>query len=205
MRRWVFGFALLGLPAAAQTATEAAYLEDALGLWSSAEQSSDPGYDWVQSEKWRILEDRTEGVWIYQENAIWGPNAETVPEEAPQPYFQVVIQFRDLGQGLLHTTTYRVKDRAGALSFSRGEADAFDADWIGEVACMGLVQRIGEGFWNGQARCPNGYKGGVRVESYSVRAPGQHVNWDRGFNAAGEHIWGPAEGGYIFKRREDAE
>jgi hypothetical protein len=65
---------------------------------------------------------------------------------------------------------------------------------------MSTLQRIGEGHYTGAAGCPNAYKGGVRVDSRSVRTPDTYVNWDRGFDADGELIWGPADGGYIFKR-----
>ncbi len=204
--RWLL-FGLLGLaaPAFAQTATETAYLETALGEWSTKAQSVDNGYDWVGSQKWQVFPDAGDGVWIYQENAIYGANPDAKVDNAPPPYFQVVVHFRDLGDGLLHTTTYRVSDRAAARQFSTGDLTAFDRSWLGEVACMGEMQRVGEGFWQGSATCPNGYKGGVKVESRSVLSPGHYVNWDRGFNAAGDHIWGPATGGYIFKRMEDKE
>ena len=31
---------------------------------------------------------------------------------------------------------------------------------------------------------------------------GYYVNWDRGFDAEGAHVWGPADGGYIFEKKE---
>ncbi|MEM9841546.1 MAG: CpcT/CpeT family chromophore lyase [Pseudomonadota bacterium] len=202
MRALLIGLLGLGGPAMAQTATEMAYLETSLGTWSTKAQSVDEAYDWVGSQKWQVFPNSADGVWIYQENAIYGANPEVELTEDPAPYFQVVVHFRDLGDGLLHTTTYRVADRPAAQGFSGGEVTAFDKAWLGEIACMGEMQRVGAGFWHGRATCPNGYKGGVKVESRSVLSPGHYVNWDRGFNAMGQHIWGPSEGGYIFNRVE---
>jgi hypothetical protein len=30
------------------------------------------------------------------------------------------------------------------------------------------------------------------------------TNWDRGFTAEGEHVWGPRGGGYEFVRLDDS-
>lgn len=201
----VAAVAVLSAPAFAETPTEAAYLETALGTWSTEAQSVSEDYDWVGSQKWRIMPEADSGVWVYQENTIFGANPEAEVSEDPAPYFQVAVHFRDLGDGLLHTTTHRVADRASARAFAKGERETFDKAWLGEIACMGRMQQIGQGYWTGSASCPNGYKGGVKVESRSIFAPGSFINWDRGFNAAGEHIWGPASGGYIFEKEEPTE
>ncbi len=203
MRTLCFAICLFAAPAAADTAAE--FAESAAGSWSSAEQSADPGYDWVESEVRQIWPDREEGVWLYQENAIIAASPEVPVEGDPKarPYFQVVVHIQDVGGGTLHTTTYRVADRAAAKG-TWSAPDTFSPDWLGEVSCMGSMQRVGEGFWRGETTCPNNYRGAARVVSMSVRSPGAHVNWDRGFDAEGNHVWGPAEGGYIFKRK-DAE
>ena len=194
--------ASLTAPAFAATPTEAAYLEATLGTWSTKAQSVSEDYDWVGSQKWQIMTEAENGIWVYQENTIFGANPDAEVAENPTPYFQVVIHFRDLGDGLLHTTTHRVADRASARAFAKGERQAFDKAWLGDVACMGRMQQVGDGYWSGSATCPNGYKGGVKVESRSVFTPGAFINWDRGFSAAGEQIWGPASGGYIFDKEE---
>jgi hypothetical protein len=200
------GTALMAAPAMADTPHEAEFANQSVGHWSSKAQSVEEAYSWVDSRTFRILEDREDGVWLYQQNAIVGPDPDSGPEDGsvPPPYFQVVIQFRDMGDGNLHTTTYRMTDRAGGIAFARGEA-AFNEEWMGEVACMGTMQRISAGFWSGETECPNNFRGGVKVDSRSIRTPDSYVNWDRGINAEGEHIWGPAAGGYRFERVEEAQ
>lgn len=187
-------------PAMADAARDFARI--ATGHWSSIDQADSEEYSWVDSRTWQVMADREDGVWLYQQNAIVGANRQDVPENGvmPAPYFQVVIQFRDMGDGLVHTTTYRLTDRAGPLAFSRGELSAFSPDWIGEASCMGTMKRIAEDYWMGGADCPNSFRGGVRVDSKSIRTRDSYVNWDRGFDVEGKHVWGPASGGYIFKR-----
>ena len=196
--------AIIGI---AQADTAVRFAEHAVGAWTSAEQSSDPGYDWVESEMVRIWPDREDGVWLYQENAILGaspddPDRDDAAKE--KPYFQVVIHIRDLGGNQVHTATYRVADRAAAKGAWR-TPDAFEPAWLGEVSCMGEMEEVGAGYWRGGTECPNSFRGAVRVVSKSIRSPGAYVNWDRGLDADGNVVWGPPDGGYIFKRKEDAQ
>ena len=194
-------FFALTTQAAADNAV--AFAGQAVGSWSSIEQSADDAYDWVESEVVRIWPDREDGVWLYQENAIIGsgPGNPDTDDRKARPYFQVVVHVRNMGDGTLHTTTYRVADRQAARGAWK-RPELFDRDWLGAVSCMGSMTRVGDGFWNGQTVCPNSYKGAVKLLSRSVRAPGVYVNWDRGFDADGRLIWGPKQGGYIFKRKE---
>ncbi len=196
-------FAVSALPATADTLAE--FAADTTGSWTSVEQSASPDYAWIESDTRQIWTDRDDGVWFYQENASMGDNPDSEPtaDAKSKPYFQIVIQARDLGDGDVHTTSWRLDRAAGAdIHAEMQKPDvAFKPEWLTEVACMGRMQRVGAGYWEGGSTCPNTYKGGVKVESRTIRAPGLYVNWDRGFNAEGEHIWGPASGGYIFKRK----
>ncbi|MEO0981025.1 MAG: chromophore lyase CpcT/CpeT [Pseudomonadota bacterium] len=202
IRRAILALAL----AAPAAADEAQWLaEDAAGSWTTIEQSASPDYDWVESEVVQIWADREDGAWLYQENAIIGADAEAGDlANKDQPYFQVVVHLQNAGRGEVFTTTYRVANREAARGAWRSPED-FDPVWLGAPSCAGKIARIGRGWWRGDAECANSYKGAVRVVSQSVRSPEGHVNWDRGFDAAGTLVWGPAGGGYIFKRKEEAE
>jgi len=201
----------LAATAHAQTAEDLAV--QSAGQWTTIEQSVSPDYDWVYSETIRIWPERTDGVWLYQHNWIIAPNAAEVPaysvRRSRPPYFQVMIQLRDFGDGEVHTTTYRLSGeeaREAARGLSPGTPEVkFDADWLGEVACMGRLQALAPGFWEGSANCPNGYRGGVRVDSRSIRTPDSWVNWDRGFDAEGKLVWGPPGGGYVFRKSGSEE
>ncbi|MFN3314375.1 MAG: CpcT/CpeT family chromophore lyase [Hyphomonas sp.] len=207
--------AFMAAPSSAETTAgppdpAAEFAGIATGSWTSRQQSADPRYDWVESETVRILPDRSDGVWLYQENAIMAPSPQETPADGAKdrPYFQIVIQLRSIGAHEVHATTYRLdtpEARTGARGLWKTTSLEFDPAWIGTVACMNEMGRISEGYWTGQADCPNTYRGGVKVDSRSVRTPDSYVNWDRGFDAEGQHVWGPREGGYVFRRQEAAE
>jgi CpeT protein len=200
--------AALALATTANAQNAADFADQAVGEWTTIEQSASPDYDWVYSEILRIWPERRDGVWLYQHSWIIASDPDAAPaysvRASQPPYFQVVIQLRDFGDGAVHTTTYRLSGdgaRTAARDLSpSAESIDFDEDWLGEVACMGHQQSLAPGYWEGAASCPNAYRGGVRVDSRSIRAPGVYVNWDRGFDADGDLVWGPPEGGYIFKR-----
>lgn len=198
------------VPGASDTDPASEFAAIAAGSWTSREQSVDPRYDWVESETVRILAHRTDGVWLYQENAILASSSDEVPsaDAKDRPYFQIVIQLQSIGPEAVHSTTYRIETpeaRAGARGLWKSEGEGFDASWIGGAACMNEQKRVAEGFWTGEAHCPNTYKGAVKVDSRSIRTPDSYVNWDRGFDAEGQYVWGPVSGGYIFLRKETPE
>lgn len=186
---------------------EQSFAAASVGHWSSEQQSADPRYDWVEARVTRIMPERADAVWLYQENAIvGGPLSAEGKRTATagawdRPYFQVVIEVRGLAADRVHATTYRVADREATRAVTGGAE--FDPAWLGEVACMGEMQQLAAGVWIGNSACPNSYKGATRLDSRSLRAPGLYVNWDRGFDAENALRWGPKDGGYIFKPKED--
>jgi uncharacterized protein (DUF1330 family) len=63
--------------------------------------------------------------------------------------------------------------------------------------------RAGAGRFEGGTigtQCRNAYKGSAYVISRTSLAPDGMTNWDRGISADGELRWGPAAGGYRFRR-----
>lgn len=190
-------------PAPVSMAIAEAFATQMSGSWTSATQSAHPAYDWVESEVVRIWPDRTDGVWLYQENAILGTDA-TAPQEPgakERPYFQVVIQVQPLDAHTVYTTTWRVADRTSARGGWRSAA-SFQRSWLGEPSCPGMMREVAAGYWEGGAECPNSWRGATRVLSRSVRTPETYVNWDRGLDGAGNHVWGPRDGGYVFTRKD---
>ena len=68
--------------------------------------------------------------------------------------------------------------------------------------CANQLERVADGYWRAHiATCPNTYRGATHMTSLSVYTSDTLANWDRGFDAAGNVVWGPEDGGYIFKRQ----
>ena len=182
------------------------YAATAVGQFSSvAQHRADPGYDEIEARIVRIWPERSDGVWLYQEQAIVAaPGMAMPPTEARRhPYFQFVARIVVLAPGVLPRDNFRVRDGAAWLAMHSGDArlaKLAPADLL-PPSCHNRLERISAGRWIGRTEsCANAYKGAASMQSVSITTPDEYVNWDRGFDAAGQRLWGPAAGGYIFRR-----
>ena len=97
--------------------------------------------------------------------------------------------------------------RVGAWQEPTKFADLKPADLAELHGCDAVITRAGTGRFEGStsgARCRNSYKGASYAISQSVLTAEEMVNWDRGFDANGNLVWGPAAGGYRFRRVGEA-
>jgi hypothetical protein len=197
----------MAAPAPSMTTRPQAELEEyaatATGSFSSARQASaDKRYDVAEAEVVRIWRDRTDGVWLYQEQAIIAGAGSAARASKEKPYFQRIGHIHRLADGSLRRDNYVLKEPARFIGLGRrqGVAEPARAD-LGAAGCHNLIERVGSGhFFARTENCRNGYKGASTMTSLAVSTPERHVNWDRGFDAAGKHVWGPQAGGYVFDR-----
>jgi hypothetical protein len=187
-------------PASVPTIAEE-YASVVVGSFTSAEQSSmSEGYGTVENETRRIWPERTDGVWLYSENAWMGDTpSEVDPSAKDTPYFQSITRIYPAGPGMVLTEAYGVADRGAAKGGWRNP-EAFKPEWLGEKNCSGQLERVAHGYWMGAFSCINTFRGASYLRSKRVRTPDSYANWDAGIAADGSHVWGPARAGYIFKR-----
>ena len=199
---------LAAAAAAATPVTDPAveYTATAAGQFSSvAQHRANPAYDEIEARIVRIWPERSDGVWLYQEQAIVAaPGMAMPPTEARRhPYFQFVARIVVLAPGVLRRDNCRVRDGAAWLALQPGDprlAKLTPADLL-PPSCHNRLERISAGRYIGRTEsCANAYKGAASMQSVSITTPDEYVNWDRGFDAAGQRLWGPAAGGYIFRR-----
>jgi hypothetical protein len=104
--------------------------------------------------------------------------------------------------GRLRRDNYVLKDPARFIGLGRrsGIREPQAAD-LGAAGCHNLVEPVSAGYFIARTEgCRNGYKGAVTMTSIAISTPDRYVNWDRGFDGAGNRVWGPESGGYIFER-----
>ena len=171
---------------------------------SQAQAERDPAYDRVDAAIVRIWPERTDGVWLYQEQAIIPREQWADPAHARRsPYFQRVSRLTAMPDGRLRRDTYTITDPARFVGFARaGYAGPrlTPAD-LGPAGCHTILERVAAGHWTGRIdECPNTRRGAVRMTSLGVATPDGFANWDRGFDASGKVVWGPVAGGYVFRR-----
>ncbi len=179
------------------------YARHATGRFSSAAQHArDPAYDIVEARIVRIWPERTDGLWLYQEQTIL-----TGPQAAPRrPYFQRVGHVQVQPDGTVRRDNYPLRDPLRFVGLGQpgsGAVAPTPAD-LGPAGCHNVLAFVSPGFWTGRVEaCANSWRGAARLESLSILTPRQFVNWDRGLDAAGGHVWGPRGGGYVFDRLDE--
>jgi hypothetical protein len=175
------------------------YAATVVGRFSSAAQHRrDPSYDEVEARVVRIWPERTDALWLYQEQAIVNVPGLTREQALARPYFQFVARVVPLGDGSFRRDNFRVREGA---RFAGARVAGLQQSDLMEASCHNRIDRIGAGWYLGRTEsCANRYRGAVFMESLSVSTPTTYVNWDRGFDAQRRRIWGPERGGYIFDR-----
>lgn len=170
---------------------------------SEAQAAQDARYDianWHIAEIWDNR-DRSQR-WLYTESWI---------KDAPVPYLQRISRVTEQPDGTLAVRRFALPE---AARFVGGWKDTtlfsrLKHDELTEMAgCDLLVMRAGEGRFEGSTvgnRCLNSYKGAAYATSRSVLTAQEMLNWDRGFTADGKLAWGPAAGGYLFRRAGEVD
>jgi hypothetical protein len=75
-----------------------------------------------------------------------------------------------------------------------------------EAGCDNVYRQVEPGAFAGstiEQECRNNWRGAAYMRSISSVHAGGFTNWDRGFTAEGEHVWGPRTGGYEFTKLAD--
>lgn len=180
------------------------YAKTAVGEFTSvAQHAADPRYDIVEARIVRIWPERTDAVWLYQEQAIVNVSGQTTEQARAKPYFQFVGRIAPLGDGSFRRDNYRLKEPAKWVGLKAGDPrlSAISEADLAEPSCHNRIERVSAGHYTGRTEsCTNRYKGAAMMRSISVATSDSYANWDRGFSVDGKLVWGPADGGYIFKR-----
>lgn len=170
------------------------------GSFSSAAQAAvDSAYYDIRLEMKPIWTDRTDAAWLYVEQAVAGMT--------DRPYRQRV---------------YRVTEEDGVYAsavFTLPDPEAVVGAWRDERPLSGLspaALELREGCtvyltFDGDNRFVGGTEGracgsGLRGAAYATSevrvGPGRIESWDRGFDDAGQQVWGAEKGAYVFLRTD---
>jgi len=179
------------------------YATSAVGHFSSvAQHQLDDRYDEVDASIVRIWPDR-EGVWLYQEQSILTQEGVSRAAALAKPYFQRVGHIIEEANGKLRRDNYVLKAPARFVGLGRpGYAGPMPtADDLGPAGCPNVLSFVAAGHFTAKTEgCENNYRGAVGMVSQGITTPEGYANWDLGVDAKGARVWGPAAGGYVFKR-----
>lgn len=193
----------LGLPAVPSVADDLlqTYVDLRTGSFTSAAQAAaDERYAAVT---WHIAErpDQQSGArWLYLE--AWMPDGDA-------PYLQRLTRHQLRDDGTIVAQPFRLPDPeawVGAWEtperLARIDLDGLEAIEGCELEIARTGPRRFEGGTRG-ARCRNQHRGASYALSQFELDEDGAVNWDRGFAEDGSLVWGPAAGGYRFRRLGD--
>lgn len=173
------------------------------GSFSSEEQAnSDSNYFNIELEMVQIWRDRTDGSWIYAEQAV--------AEYKDKPYRQRVYQLKKRKDGKIESLVYTIPDPlrfAGEfiknIPLLRITPDSLSL----RENCDVVLFRVDEGYFDGGTvgnNCKSDLHGATYATSLVTIMEDRVISWDRGFDENDKQVWGAEKGGYIFiKKRKN--
>ncbi len=168
-----------------------------VGSFSSAEQAAgNPEYHHITLEAARIWPMNDDGVWLYVEQAA--------AESRDKPYRQRVYHLTRLNDLAFSSEIYLLPDDE-AMVGAWNDPDRFDAlapaDLTVKEGCAVELERVNEWTFAGATReqeCPSELHGASYANSEVTITPSWIESWDRGYDEAGEQVWGATQGAYRF-------
>jgi len=147
----------------------------------------------------QIWEERTDGFWLYVEQAI--------ASGLERPYRQRVYHVFLSGDTAIISEVYELNKPirfAGAWR-EKAPLSALTTDSIiSREGCAIVMKKNNNGTFSGKTgfkTCSSNLKGASYATSEVTLSNEQMVSWDRGFNADNKQVWGAEKGGYIFQKR----
>lgn len=176
------------------------------GSYSSQAQSqSDPEYFDIRLRMQRIWPMRTDGPWLYVEQAR--------ADVLSKPYRQRVYHITQVDAKTYRSDVFMLPEPVARFTGAwrpEGEAAAAIAavkpedlkllDGCGVVLHWKPDQREFEGGTDG-AGCASTREGAKYTTSQIIFREGLLTSWDRGFDANGQQVWGAVKGGYQFVKQ----
>jgi len=175
-------------------------VEYMVASFSSKEQSdSDSNYFNIELEMVQIWKDRTDGPWIYVEQAA--------AETKEKPSRQRVYQIKQRSNGKIESVVYSIPDPSRFTGDYKKEFPLLrltpDSLML-RSGCEVVLYRTDDGYFEGgtvDKNCSSDLRGASYATSEVMIDKDKIITWDRGFDENGNQVWGAAKGGYIFKKK----
>lgn len=169
------------------------------GTYSSAELARrDTAFIDVQIRIVPLWPEAPDGHWFYLEQAY--------ASRLGAPYRQAILHVTRQPDGRIASANHTLKNRqafVGAVTDTALRAKLTRSDLDPEPPCVILFRRTGIGAFEGgtdPGGCPNAYRGASYFTNESTLTERTLTSWDRGWNAAGQHVWGTRKSGYTFDK-----
>ncbi len=169
------------------------------GLYSSHDQSiADSSYFDIRLAMVRIWSDRTDGVWLYVEQAA--------ASSMERPYRQRVYHLTQTDSVTFRSDVFTFEEplRFAGVWKEASAMVALNPDSLTETTGCGIVlHKDSDSVYVGATvdkGCLNDWGEATYATSEVRITPSVLFSWDRGWNDKDEQVWGAEKGGYEFKR-----
>jgi len=169
------------------------------GSFTSVEQAkSDTDYFEIELEMARFNTDAKDGVWLYVEQAT--------AAKKEKPYRQRVYHVEQIDGNTFTSNIMSIKGgEAFYGSFATPEKlETLSLDSLEALPGCAITLTYKDGAFVGSTdgrKCTNAWGKAAYATSEVTVSPGLMVSWDRGYNDAGEQVWGAEKGGYRFVKK----
>ena len=165
---------------------------------SQAQAAVNPAFFDVRLQMHRIWRARTDGIWLYVEQAA--------AKNPDAPYRQRVYRLTSLPSGQIKSTMFSLGTPEACINLHLyPEKEAALTEEMLELipGCDVHLSRQDENTFLGETQgkdCANAWKGARYATSTAIITPTQMTSWDRGYNDEDTQVWGSTEGPYIFEK-----
>ncbi|MBP6311547.1 MAG: chromophore lyase CpcT/CpeT [Flavobacteriales bacterium] len=165
---------------------------------SSAQALLDTNYFNIELEMVRIWPERIDGAWLYVEQAT-AANKE-------KPYRQRVYHVQQVNEDTFTSDILSIN--SGEKYYGAYKDPLFlsqiSPDSVAMLSgCTITLTQKGDNYVGStnERDCSNAWGKASYATSEVSISPGLMVSWDRGYNDAGEQVWGAENGGYHFVKK----
>jgi CpeT protein len=166
------------------------------GSFSSEEQAkSDTNYYDIRLEMVQIWKDRSDGPWIYVEQAV--------ADYKDKPYRQRIYQLVQEND-VLKSVVYSIENPlrfAGEYQNENALSQLTPDSLQIREGCAVYLERTSDDTFLGSTKekeCVSNLRGATYATSEVTIKNDRILSWDRGFDSNDAQVWGAEKGGYIF-------
>jgi CpeT protein len=150
-------------------------------------------------------------IWTSEKNALWLYSEQIEKESGHLPTRQVIFKITDGMNGGLLLQTYALPGNAFRFAGSWRDPDTFNTLSPFELSLLGScglhLKKTLKGSISGgtSGEDCSSTRAGASYQTEEITLGSMEIrSWRRGFNAAGQQVWGSSEGPIVFDRRNAA-
>lgn len=168
------------------------------GVFDSSQQASNnPSYVVVKLQACPAVVE-PENTYLYVE--------QTATQFSNTPYRQRVYKISwDTTSGTVESRIFRIMNQQSLIGACDQKRKPMIApEDLVDIQCAVQLTRSGDNFVGStpEAGCPSNFGGASKSTSQVTLEENMIRAWDRGYDKAGNQVWGPFEGPYEFRRVE---